>query len=187
MKLHPWMTLFDGWSQGKMMVLATGHEWFMDLYDQFAAIVDALEEASVDYALCGGMAVGIHGYARFTKDIDLLVRAELLDDVKAAVAGIGFDIDSGVIPFDPGGPKQREIHRVSRADSDGIFTLDLLVLPEALQGVWTSRVIFEWQGRQVQVVSLEGLAEMKRWAGRRQDLLDLEKLGLPLTRESGDG
>lgn len=158
----------------------------MDLYDHFAAVVDALEDAGVDYAVCGGMAVGIHGYPRFTKDIDLLIRSETLDAVKAAVAAIGFDLDSGAIPFDTGGPREREIHRVSRADADGIFTLDLLVLPHGLEAAWESREIYDWHGKEVTVVSRAGLAVMKRWAGRSQDLLDLEKLGLDPERGSGD-
>jgi len=47
-----------------------------------------------------------------------------------------------------------------------------------LQPVWDDRDVFEWQGRQVQIVSAEGLARMKRLAGRDQDLLDLKQLGL---------
>ncbi len=31
------------------------------------------------YGLCGGLAVAVHGYPRFTKDIDILIRPELLE------------------------------------------------------------------------------------------------------------
>jgi hypothetical protein len=37
---------------------------------------------------------------------------------------------------------------------------------------------FEWQGGTISVVSLAGLAKMKRLAGRKQDLADLEQLGI---------
>ena len=36
--------------------------------------VRALERAKVPYALCGGLAVALHGFPRATKDIDLLSR-----------------------------------------------------------------------------------------------------------------
>jgi hypothetical protein len=37
----------------------------MDLYEEFEQVIDALAEAGTDYALCGGLAVGLHGYRRF--------------------------------------------------------------------------------------------------------------------------
>ena len=53
----------------------------MNLYDELLALVDVLEQNQLEYALCGGLAVGILGHPRMTKDIDLLVRAE---DVSSA-------------------------------------------------------------------------------------------------------
>lgn len=151
----------------------------MDLYDEFAAVIDALAEAGVEYAVCGGIAVAFHGHPRFTKDIDLLVEAESLVAVKAAIAPLGYTLDAGCIPFGVGTDRAREVHRVSRIEGTEVFTLDLLVLPQALADVWRSRELYRWQDRSVTVVSLEGLARMKRWAGRPQDRADLAGLGLP--------
>ncbi len=150
----------------------------MDLYDEFGAIIDALTAAGVEYAVCGGIAVAFHGHPRFTKDIDLLVPREELTAVKAALAPRGYTLDAGRIPFEPGTPRAREIHRVSRIEGADVFTLDLLVVPEPLSDVWESREVFEWQGRRVSLVSLEGLVRMKRWAGRPVDRADLAGLGL---------
>jgi hypothetical protein len=44
----------------------------MDLYDELRSLVAALDRQHVDYAICGGIALALHGYPRFTKDIDLL-------------------------------------------------------------------------------------------------------------------
>ncbi len=148
----------------------------MDLFEDFCRIVDALEAEGLDYALCGGMAVALHGYPRFTKDIDLLLPEDALDRVKAAVAPLGYTEPAGPIPFDVGKPTEREIHRVSRIEPDGILTLDLLVVPPHLEEVWRSRRSFEWEGRTITAVSREGLLQMKQLAGRRQDLLDIDKL-----------
>jgi hypothetical protein len=44
----------------------TGHHerrGMLDLYEEFAALIDALEAASAEYALCGGgLAMAIHGF-----------------------------------------------------------------------------------------------------------------------------
>ena len=45
----------------------------MNLKDELFLIVETLERGGVEYALCGGMAVAVHGYVRATKDIDLLI------------------------------------------------------------------------------------------------------------------
>ncbi len=44
-------------------------------------------EEKVSYALCGGMAVGIHGYPRFTQDIDFLIPPESLDQARGCRQG----------------------------------------------------------------------------------------------------
>ena len=54
----------------------------------------------------------------------------------------------------------------------------LVLATPVLAGVFESRQTFVWAGRPISVVSLEGLARMKRLAGRHQDLADLEKLGV---------
>ncbi len=158
----------------------------MDLYEEFEAIIEALENGSVSYALCGGLAVAFHGYPRFTKDIDLLVREEDISAVKRTVAPLGYIVDAGPIPFDVGSPRERVVHRVSKIEEGAVLTLDLLVLSPALEDVWDEVEVFEWEGRRVRIVSAAGLARMKRLAGRRQDLLDLEKLGFT-EAEDDDG
>ena len=62
----------------------------MNLRDEFLAVLDALADAKLDYAICGGFAVAIHGYPRLTQDIDLLVRAEDLDSARGALQRAGY-------------------------------------------------------------------------------------------------
>ena len=148
----------------------------MDLREELLALVDCLEAADLRYAVCGGIALAIHGHPRFTKDIDVLVLAADIDAVVRAVATLGFDLDSGVLPFDAGGPNAREVRRISKAEGTELLTLDLLIVSPILEPAWESRGLFEWEGRQVPVVSRAGLAAMKRLAGRDQDLLDARML-----------
>lgn len=126
----------------------------------------------VSYALCGGMAVAIHGFPRFTKDIDFLVPPESLDHARAVAAKAGFLDDSGRIPF-----ADSDVYRVVKIEGADFRMLDLLV-PKRLDTIaWQKRQWFDWDGLPICVVSLEGLVEMKRAAGRDVDLMDIKNLG----------
>jgi hypothetical protein len=45
----------------------------VDLVAELHVVADALVAAGVEFALCGGLAVAVHGHVRATRDIDLLV------------------------------------------------------------------------------------------------------------------
>ena len=150
----------------------------MDLYEQFAGLIDELASRRIDYAVIGGIAVAIHGYARFTKDIDLLVRPEDLDSVREAARARGFTIEAGFIPFGVGTAHAHECFRISRIEGRQVLSLDLMIVNAEFEDVWRERRLIPMEGRSVQVVSADGLKKMKLWAGRDQDLLDLKKLGL---------
>ena len=73
----------------------------MKLKDELLKIVVRLDQAGIDYALCGGLAVAVHGHPRMTKDIDILIRPESLEAAKAALADIAYDLESGLFRFNP--------------------------------------------------------------------------------------
>ena len=53
-------------------------------------ITRRLEELGIPYAVVGGMAMFMHGYQRFTTDVDLLVTAEALAEVHRQLEGLGY-------------------------------------------------------------------------------------------------
>ncbi len=145
------------------------------LESELRELVRLFNHEKVDYALCGGMAVAIHGYPRFTKDIDFLVPADSLDRARTVAATAGFLDESGRIPF-----ADSDVYSVVKIQGSDFRVLDLLV-PKRLDTVaWTQRMWFDWNGLPICAVSLEGLVEMKRAAGRDIDLLDIKKLGFDL-------
>ena len=150
----------------------------MDLLEELIGVLGALDAAQVPYALCGGMAVAFYGYARFTKDIDLLIQAGDIERAKAVLGKIGFDLPAGPIPFEAGTPRSRVLHRVSKAGGLDLVTLDLMEVTPIFEDVFDDREIVEWKDLDLQIVSLRGLGKMKRLAGRGQDLIDLAELGL---------
>lgn len=150
----------------------------MELYDELLTIITLFEDNQIDYALCGGIAVAFHGYARFTKDIDFLVQESDLERITILIADIGYEMSSGRMPFGSGTPHFREVFRISKFGENELFTLDFMLVTPVFEDVWEDREVFEWQERQIQVVSISGLSKMKKLAGRDQDLLDLKKLGV---------
>jgi hypothetical protein len=148
-----------------------------DLIDELAGVIAAMDAATIPYAVCGGLALGILGYPRATIDIDLLIAPEDVDRAKAAVGRAGFDVPARKMIFGLRAGKRREVLRISKLDADGaMLTLDLLLAGEELVEVYRTRIQVPWQGRSIWVVTREGLATMKRLAGRPRDLSDLATL-----------
>lgn len=135
-------------------------------------LVTHFNRNKIEYALCGGMAVAIHGYPRFTKDIDLLVPKESLEQARQVAATLGFLDEADRICF-----ADSEVYRVIKIDGSNYRVLDLLV-PRSLENIaWKDRQWFDWNGLPICVVSVNGLIEMKRAAGRDIDLIDIKQLG----------
>ncbi len=150
----------------------------MNLYDELLGLVWALAEVQAPYAICGGLAVALHGHVRATKDIDLLVPADGLGAIEAAVERLGFKFRALPMTFDRGTESETRVHRISKIEGEETMTLDLILVGPPLESVWEDREIFEWQGTRVTVVSRKGLARMKQLANRPQDVADLHALGL---------
>lgn len=144
------------------------------LLDELNQLISSFEEAEIEYAVCGGLSLAIHGFARATLDIDLLIQPDSLDAALEVGEKNGFDIKGLDLSFKEG---TVEIRRVSKVDSEGeILSLDLLLVSPHFQDVWESRVTVEFLDRELRVVSRAGLIKMKELSGRPQDLVDIEKL-----------
>jgi len=139
-------------------------------------VTRALDVAGVPYALCGGLAVAVHGHVRATKDIDILVLSADRDRALAAVAQLGFDVPAAPMTFGAGTSAERTIQRVTRLTGAEALTIDFLLVGPAYEQAWAERESYEWAGSPLRVVSRAGLVAMKRLAGRAQDLADIERL-----------
>jgi len=61
-----------------------------DVYETLRALVARLNEAGLEYAVIGGMALTAHGYRRFTEDVDILMRPETLGRFREKFVGLGY-------------------------------------------------------------------------------------------------
>jgi hypothetical protein len=150
----------------------------LDLIDELQAIVNALAAADIDYAVCGGLAMAIHGYPRATEDIDLLLRPEDARSVLDLVKGLGFGIPGRPMVFGLKTATPRRMQRISKLDpeTNELLSLDLIDVNPELEQVWTQRIRFPWGGGEIRVVSQAGLVTMKTIAARPQDLVDIATL-----------
>ncbi len=148
----------------------------MDLIDELLTLLQALNEAGVRYALCGGLAMAVHGHARATQDIDLLIPEADLQKALSVAETAGFWIPSGRMPFKAKTPLAMDIYRVSKAKGPVLIPLDLIIVSPALQEVWDDRIENVFGSLRCHVVSRNGLIRMKQIAGRKQDLADIENL-----------
>jgi hypothetical protein len=145
------------------------------LLDDFRGITQELNKRGIEYAVCGGWAMAIHGFLRATLDIDLLILTDDLERAMAVARGQGFDIEGLPLNFDGG---KIQIRRISKIDqkSKELITLDLILVTDVFQDVWRGRKKVIWNEGQYRVVSPKGLMKMKEMAGRPKDLIDLDYL-----------
>lgn len=148
----------------------------MNLVDELHAIVAALTAAGIGYAVCGGVAVTVHGATRSTKDIDILVARADLQRAIDVVRPLGYVFVALPMTFDAGTERERHVQRVSKIDGDEHLVLDLLLAEAAFANALEDRAVVSLAEGPLVVVSRATLLRMKRLAGRAQDLADLERL-----------
>jgi hypothetical protein len=147
----------------------------LDLLNELRRLVQVLDDREIEYALCGGMAMGVHGRARTTIDIDVLILSESLPEVFEIAKTLGYNIRGKDLSLANGAV---EIRRMSMIDSDDgeLLSLDLLLVTPDIRDVWEERVEVEWEGGRLSVVSASGLITLKQLRRSYQDLADIEAL-----------
>jgi hypothetical protein len=154
------------------------------LVDELRAVAAALVEAGIKHAVCGGVAVTIHGATRSTKDIDILVAPEDLPRALDVVRPLGYRFPAFPLVFDEGTDKERHVQRVSKLEGGEHLVIDFLLEECSLTGFLEGRIQVSLPEGPLTVVSREVLIRMKRQAGRAQDLADLEQLAAAQAAEN---
>lgn len=151
-------------------------------------VAKALEAQGVRYLVVGGVAVNAHGYARATRDLDLVIQLgpQNVERALKALAELGFrpTIPEPMEAFaDPDKRKewreQRNMEAFSlNSDRFPLTPVDLLVeepfdFDEVMKA--SSRVDLGI-GVPVRIVDIQTLIHMKEKVGRPRDLDDIEHL-----------
>jgi uncharacterized nucleotidyltransferase DUF6036 len=139
------------------------------LYDALRRLIDELDTNEIEYALCGGLAMAIHGRPRTTVDIDILILADSLDRVMQIAEDLGYTIRGLDMNF---GPIKRRVSKIDQA-TRFVLTLDMILVTDAIRDIWETRVKAKLEGGKLFVVSKEGLIALKKMSGRPQDIADI--------------
>jgi hypothetical protein len=144
--------------------------------DPARLVLDALEREGVRYAVFGAVALGIHGLARSTEDLDIFLApdGDNVEKLKRALLSVFSDPSIEQISADD---LLGDYPAVQYVPPEGAFHLDVLTrLGEAFrfQDLEIVRVPFE--GLTVSVVSPRTLYRMKRNTVRAKDRADAEML-----------
>ncbi|WP_395745756.1 hypothetical protein [Prosthecobacter sp.] len=150
----------------------------MILSEELVNIVSALDRDGIDYAVCGGFAVGLHGYPRMTFDLDLLIQETDVARFEATVKPLGFDVVAGTFAFRRETPQETRFWRASKHEGPDHLVLDALLVTPVFASVWETRQRMRFDAHELWVVSREGLAIMKTLSGRAKDFADLQNLGI---------
>jgi len=153
----------------------------------FEPIFAALNDNHVRYVVVGGLATVLHGFARLTADIDLIVDLAP-DEARRAVTtlvGLGFRPRVPVDVLDYADPEIRRrwidekgMRVLSLWDpAQPMRELDLFVDPPIdFALLWGHSEIVHIRGALVRIASIPDLIAMKRLAGRPEDLIDIRAL-----------
>jgi len=140
------------------------------LNQDFKEFIQLLNDNQVRYLVLGGYAVALHGYPRYTKDIDIWIEMSSLNayNLIKALEGFGFGslgltIDDFLTPdqvIQLGYPPNR---------------IDLITTPDGVefQTCYLSRIEVKIDDIIVNFIDLENLKKNKKASGRLQDLADL--------------
>ncbi|MFZ4694279.1 MAG: hypothetical protein ACOYMV_04050 [Verrucomicrobiia bacterium] len=145
----------------------------MSLRQEMLQLVRALDAARLPYALCGGMAMAVHGWPRATMDVDLLVEEARLAEAKRLAGSLGFTHDAGEISLAAG---RVRLCRLVKVVGEEFFPLDLLTVTPDLLPAWESRVQASTDDGPITVVSGEGLIRMKSLRESGTDRDDIRRL-----------
>jgi len=140
-----------------------------------------LKEHKVDFVIIGATAFPVHGYVRATLDIDIFIRPKRQNAERTWNALKEFGYDMSDVSVDDLLTKKVLIRQYD-VESD----IHPFVKSVTFEKVWRNKVEAEFGEIRVFFASLDDLIEMKKAAGRPQDLQDLKYLlKLKEKREEG--
>lgn len=126
------------------------------------------------YAICGALALAIHGHPRATLDIDLLSLGGNAQRIVEAGRSLGFTLSVAPMQF---ANCDVSIFRVSKPDpgtEDGL-SLDVLAVSEAIERQLGVEMV-KWDDLAIPTVDRKSLILLKELRGNAQDRADIERL-----------
>jgi predicted nucleotidyltransferase len=142
----------------------------------FEKLLARLADAAVEFIVVGGVAVTLHGYARLTEDVDILIHRtpENIARLLASLAGYGegFARELGADDFTDEEGAIRLVEETEQSQIDIFTRLSGLYFDEVLADAPT----FAVAGRTIRYASKATLLRLKEASTREKDRLDAAAL-----------
>ena len=163
----------------------------------YTPLFKALNDEKVQYIIVGGLATVLHGYARFTADIDLVINLNQAEAEKA----IKVITSLGLKPRAPVDPMQFTDENIRESwvndknmlvfsffdPNNPLMVLDVFIREPFPFDEMIQRAVHMNLGElTVPVCAINDLIEMKRKAGRPKDLEDIKYLESVLSAQNED-
>ena len=145
----------------------------ISLTQDFKDFLKLLDSEKIEYLLIGGYAVGIHGYVRGTKDMDVWIAMDHGNLVRLIEALVKF------------GFSRESLNPELFTREESVFRMGVpptrLEILTRISGVdfaecYARREIIEYEGLRLSVISYGDLKRNKQASGRPRDIADLNML-----------
>jgi hypothetical protein len=145
----------------------------VELQPEWNEFLRLLKRHGVRFVMVGGLAVSVHGHARYTKDLDVLV-----DPTEANARRLGKALVE--FGFTATGRAWRHFARPYQILTLGVEPVRIDVLTSisgvSFRGVWKARHMLSTSAGEIPVIGLAELRANKLATGRAQDLADVIRL-----------
>ena len=145
----------------------------MLLNRDFKEFVELLNHNEVEYLIVGGYALGIHGYPRYTGDLDIWIRP-IADNAKKMVK-----------VFDEFGLSSLGLTQNDFSESGNVIQIgypplriDILTSPDGVsfEECYKDKFVFESDGIVMHIIGFDDFKKNKEASGRSKDIEDLRSL-----------
>jgi hypothetical protein len=153
----------------------------------FGEVFKKLQEKKVNYLVVGGIAVALHGVPRFTADADFvleLVPQNIQKFIKA-ITELGYEPKVPVNPLDFADAKIRNNWIKNKnmkvfsfwQSNDPLKLIDVFVSnPIDYNELNKEKIVKKAAGIEIPIPSIKHLIQLKKIAGRSEDLRDIQML-----------
>ena len=139
-----------------------------NLEKDFLDFISLCNQYNVKYLVIGGYAVGIHGYPRLTKDLDIEDNAE-------KVVQVINDFGLGSLRL-----KKDDFLKANFVTQLGYEPVRIDILNDldavSFEDAWKNKKVVTMFDVPINFIGLEELIIIKEKAGRKQDIADIDKL-----------